>query len=179
MTNHLLQYYRCPEEYAQFISPSDPAGDSTYFCRYGQDIICYGACGKHPLVKSPAGALYDASEDVSVEAGRIYLPFDPSAIIDNLRCEGYVKDWRQDSALASIAEISDWLRPLLPISVRRHLQQTLSSRLEEDSVSAMARRHIRRQPVRAVAIVVDSIERRSSKFLLSGFGLRAPRVVPS
>lgn len=122
MNNHLLQYYRCPVEYAQFMSPSDPAGESTYF-RYGRDITCYGACGKRPLVKSPARALHDASEDVLLEAGRICLPFDPSAIIDNLRCERYVEDWRQDSALSGLAEIYYWLRPLFPVSVRRHLQQ--------------------------------------------------------
>ena len=177
MNNHLLEYYRCPEEYAQFISPSDPAGDSTYF-RYGQDVICYGAFGKRPLVKSPAGDLYDASEDVSVEAGRIYLPFDPSAIIDNLRCEKYVDDWRQDSALASIAEIYYWLRPLLPVSVRRHLQQVYLRGWKK--IPFLAGRSTRqRTPSSRGCFCSHFGPAEPKKFLLSGFGLTVPRPAPS
>lgn len=122
MHNHLLRYYCCPGDYAQFMSPSFREGNTTYF-RYGHDITCYGRYGNHAPIKSPSGPLHDASEEVSVEAGKIYLPFDPSEVLDNLHLERYIDGWRQESPLSALSEIYYWLRPLLPVSVRRHLQQ--------------------------------------------------------
>jgi hypothetical protein len=122
MNKCLVRHYRCPVGYAQFISPSIPTSERTYF-RLGRDITCYGRYETRVSVKSPAGPLHDVSADISVAPGRIYLPFDPAEVIDNLHCERYGEDWRRNSLLSALTEIYYWSRPLLPVSVRRHLQQ--------------------------------------------------------
>lgn len=122
MKTNLLQYYRCPREYDQFISPSASVDGSTYF-RFGRDITCYGAYPTLQPTKSAAGPLDDASQHVSIEAGMVCLPFEPSEVVDNLRYERFVEDWRQGSPLSGLTEIYYRIRPYLPVGVRRHLQQ--------------------------------------------------------
>jgi hypothetical protein len=118
----VLKYYRCSPNCAQFVSPSFRADESTYFS-YGRDITCYGRCEDLLPVKAPSGLLHDVSERVSVEGGKIYLPFDPAEVIENLYCERYIKDGQQKRPPSGVNELYYWLRPLLPVSVRRHLQQ--------------------------------------------------------
>jgi len=122
MIKHLQDYYRCRAEQVEFIAPSFATDDSTYF-RFKRAITCYGRCRDGTLTKSASSPLHDASADVSIGASRIYLPFDPSEIIDNFYYERYVSDWRRGNALSSLTEIYYWLRPLLPVSIRKHLQQ--------------------------------------------------------
>lgn len=120
MDNALQQYFRCPARYSQFVLPSFRTDKSTYF-RY-EDITCFGRYGIGPTVVSPSSVLRDASEEVFVEGGNVYLPFDPSEVIDNCHFERYMGDGRQ-SLPSVLTEVYYWLRPLLPVNVRRHLQQ--------------------------------------------------------
>ena len=72
--------------------------------------------------KDPGPAIYDAVGGARIEDGVIYLPFDLSDVVDNLHREAYVEEWRH-GALSSLSKPYYFIRPLLPVGVRRHLQK--------------------------------------------------------
>jgi hypothetical protein len=67
-------------------------------------------------------SLYDASRHIKTIGRQLQLPFDPTEVANNLRYESYVsssnrlleKDWIKDTYYR--------LRPLMPVSFRKHLQ---------------------------------------------------------
>lgn len=122
MNQRLSQYYRCPDTYVRFAPKAAFANANGYF-RFGKGAICYGACCGFQNARSPEGSLHDALLDVEIKNGQIYLPFDPSEVAGNLQCETYVHDWRQTKFVAGLARLYYFLRPILPVRVRRHLQK--------------------------------------------------------
>jgi hypothetical protein len=95
---------------------------SGYF-GFGTGVICYGRlCGGTPS-EGPGQALYDVTADVVIKDGTIYVPFDPSEAASNLRCELYVDDWRRGTLMSTLARVYYFFRPVLPASVRRHVQR--------------------------------------------------------
>ena len=121
MNNCLSQYYRCPQGYVRF-APKGPLPAESGFFRFGEDATCYGSYCGHEPAQTAVEALHDALHDVVIEDGTIYLPFDPSQVIENLRHEQYVGDWRHGS-LSAFSRMYYFLRPALPVGVRRHLQK--------------------------------------------------------
>jgi hypothetical protein len=120
-SNSLTDYYRCPERYARMeVRRREPVGRG-YF-RFGAGATCYGNCYGQQPAQDPDGTLPDASQEVAVENETIYLPFDPKEIADNLRHEIYVGDWRSGTT-STLAKMYYFVRPVLPVSVRRHLQK--------------------------------------------------------
>ncbi len=92
-----------------------------YF-QFGPGATCYGSyCGNQPT-QVPTGALHDALRDVVIQEGIAYLPFDPWQVIENLRREVYVGDWRHGPSSA-LARLYYFVRPALSVGVRRHLQR--------------------------------------------------------
>jgi hypothetical protein len=67
---------------------------------------------------SCANNLHDAFPDTATDNGTTYLPFDPAEVLENLRCELYVGDWRQGLAKAALVRMYYLLRPLLSFSMR-------------------------------------------------------------
>jgi hypothetical protein len=122
MNNCLSQYYRCPEDYGQFV-PKDPLHAVSGYFSFGKETTCYGACSGRQPAEFPTEALHDASYGVEVKGKVVHLPFDPSEVIDNLRRERYVEDWRNDKPLSAMTEMYYLLRPILPVGIRRHLQK--------------------------------------------------------
>jgi hypothetical protein len=122
MNNCLSQYYRCPEVYLRF-APNGPFPTENSYFRFGEEATCYGAYAGVHGAELPAGELYDASRDVACEDRTIYLPFDPSQVIDNLRSETYIADWRREPSLSALAWMYYFIRPMLSVSLRRHLQK--------------------------------------------------------
>src|SRR6202041_1862834 len=120
-TNSLVQYYRCPEVYGGFQSKGSFSGTPKYF-RFGKEVICYGTYFDNQT-PDPTGTVFDASLGVELKDGMISLPFDPSEVIDNLRCEKYVKTWRYKKPLSTLTDIYYLMRPFLPVNVRRQLQK--------------------------------------------------------
>ena len=120
-TNSLSQYYRCPENYGRFTPHAFPSVKNEYFS-FGKEITCYGHYSADQT-SIPAGGLRDASLDIELRDGIVYLPFDPSEVIDNLRCEKYIENWRHDSPLSVLTELYYLTRPMLPVVIRRHLQR--------------------------------------------------------
>ena len=122
MVDCLTQYYCCPEGYGCFAIKKPSPGPSGYFV-FGKDTTCYGDyCGPQ-IAQSPAGNLHDAFSDVAIEGRTVCLPFNPWQIVDNLRREAYVSDWRGNKPESVLANIYYFVRPLLPVRVRRHLQK--------------------------------------------------------
>ncbi len=117
----LLEYYRCPDRYERFGSKDSLPKASGYF-RFSQDSICFGGFhGQKPSFVR-ADALMDALADVTIDDGMVYLPFDPAQVIANLCREAYVGEWRHGTA-SGISNFYYWIRPLLPVTVRRYLQK--------------------------------------------------------
>jgi hypothetical protein len=53
----------------------------------------------------------------------IYLPFDPSQVVDNLGRETYVENWRHGRFLSALARMYYFVRPALSVGVRQYLQR--------------------------------------------------------
>src|SRR5262249_18790496 len=108
-----------------FALTGELSDDQGYF-RFGQDAICYGstvAGFRRPTVES---ALYDVLDDVVVD-GAPQVPFHPGQAIDNLRRERYLGNAavtiRGTGFARALRETYYFIRPALPVPVRKHLQR--------------------------------------------------------
>ena len=59
MSNPLVEYFRCPEHFAQFNLRGDLSADSGYF-KFGADTTCYGQLAGTSPAPQPTGQLHDA-----------------------------------------------------------------------------------------------------------------------
>jgi hypothetical protein len=123
VNSSVLQYYRCPEHYLQ-IATQGPLSDAGGFFRFGRGIVCFGKSSGQPS-ESPAGALYDAAADATVKNGVLSLPFDLDDVAANLRFELYTDfpDANQSWFEAISNQIYYFVRPALPVKVRKYLQR--------------------------------------------------------
>lgn len=119
----LFEYYRCPHEFlsSQAVAPSQ--GSHGYF-GFGPDLHCYGQTSKDTSL-TLNDALFEVSTQVRSEQSSVVLPFDPTQVLDNLRYERYVKHTGRHRWLESLGAKKSyyWLRPLLPVLIRRYFQQ--------------------------------------------------------
>ena len=122
MNNCLSLYYRCPEDFGAFAPKGPLSAEGKYF-RFGKEVTCYGASHGAQASSLPSDTMRDRLSDVEFKNGTAFLPFDPGEVIDNLRCEKYIDDWRHRSALSSLSEIYYLVRPMLPVSIRKQLQK--------------------------------------------------------
>jgi len=120
MNSGLCQYYRCPEGYERIRWRDTLPSTSGFFC-CGRNATCFGNYDGQLSSPAPTEALRDALSEVVIKDGFAYLPFNPAQVADNLHREAYVGEWRQ-GALSALSRIYYFLRPVLPVSVRRHLQ---------------------------------------------------------
>jgi hypothetical protein len=115
----LRDFYRCADiPHPAWTGLFPP---SSGFFRFGSDVVCYGqTSGK---TRSTANEpLFDASLHVQNSGRRLLLPFDPTQVINNLRYESYVASSSRLLEKSWIKEIYYRLRPLMPVSFRKHLQ---------------------------------------------------------
>jgi hypothetical protein len=122
MNDPLAQYYRCPARYVRF-APKAPLSATNGYFRFGKEAICYGAYYGHPAAEAPTETLSDALCDIEIKDGKTYLPFDPSQVVDNLRCEMYVNDWPHTRPMSAFAKLYYFIRPVLSVGMRKHLQK--------------------------------------------------------
>src|ERR1700677_3598592 len=87
MDHALLDYFRCPDDFAEIGVNGRLSSDSGYF-QFGQDI-CYGQYSGGQPSKHLTFGLCDGSQDVKIEGACLYLPFDFTQVVDNLRSERY------------------------------------------------------------------------------------------
>jgi hypothetical protein len=122
LADRLTQHYRCPKHYAAFALNGALSEGNGYF-RFGPDTVYGRYCG-HPTSKTPVEPLLDARASAIIKAGKILLPFDFEEVIDNLRYERYAASINDRSVpRAALNSIYYYLRPLLPVAVRKHLQR--------------------------------------------------------
>lgn len=116
-------YYCCPQTFVDFrLHRGARENASPGYFTLGRDVICYGVTSV-PCRAAVDEPLSDLSDVVRIEGSTCVLPFDPSAIADNLRLEAYVRQGRRGSQSKRLRQLYYLLRPTLPVAVRRHLQQ--------------------------------------------------------
>lgn len=122
MTDCLVEYYRCPDRFVHFL-PKGPLSASTGYFRFGDVAICYGNYSGLSPSALPNGPLHDSIHDTVIEDGTVYLPFDPSQVADNLRCEKYVNGADHGKPASALFKLYYLVRPTLSVGVRKHLQR--------------------------------------------------------
>lgn len=124
MNDCLIQYYRCPEHYVRLAVKGSLSAKSGFF-RFGEETFCYGRCSGRDPATSAGEVLYDTYPDAGVEREVVSLPFDLEEVIANLRHERYIDSDREQSSILQAAIVRGYyfVRPLLPVAARKHLQR--------------------------------------------------------
>jgi hypothetical protein len=98
------------------------SGEDGYFT-FEQNVL-YGRLYGAETAAAPGHALRDVSSECDERAGVVYLPFDATQVVDNLRYEAYTSSsagWHPASSLLGRGYY--FLRPALLVGVRKHLQK--------------------------------------------------------
>jgi hypothetical protein len=128
MNRPLIDYFRCPEDFVQFRLAGPLSEDAGYFS-LGPQAICYGRSAAGFRTREATGPLHDVLGDVGIsDDGTLRLALDPAEIVENLRHERYGQNngHRLLSRLARsqvTQAVYYWLRPHLPLHIRKHLQK--------------------------------------------------------
>ena len=122
----LSERYRCPDDLAAFDLGGNLAEAQGYFA-FGPGTVCYGKAVPGIQMAHSWASLDDASRLASASGSLPTLPFDPTQVIDNLRMERYAEDCNLNGSQPITKKVlrSAYysLRPLFPVSVRRHMQK--------------------------------------------------------
>jgi hypothetical protein len=126
MNRVLLDYFRCPDDFADIDVNGSLSSEQGFF-RFGHDTICFGQCSGASPSQDLTHNLPDVAQSVNFDGDRVRLPFDFSQVIDNLRYEHYYVNSRPTLEKITGGSVSRkiyyLLRPMLPVSVRKHLQR--------------------------------------------------------
>jgi len=123
MNQAFLDYYRCPNSFADFVlAAGQPNGNRPGYFAFGPGLTCYGRSGMHGC-ETATDLLPDAFEQVRTVKSTCILPFDPTEIANNLRLERYIEQKKQTGAKALARSIYYALRPAFPVFLRRRLQR--------------------------------------------------------
>jgi hypothetical protein len=124
MNNSFLEYFKCPPRYARFGLTGPLSAEKAYF-RFGPGNVCYGRFWG-PQNSSEAEVVPDVFRKATIEHGSVNLPFDLKEVVDNLRFELYPSSARNEQSTANslLAAAYYYVRPLLSVGVRKHLQRT-------------------------------------------------------
>jgi hypothetical protein len=121
-----LDYYRCPERFADFTVSGELSEDSGFF-RFGGDVVCYGSTSSGFRARAVRPHLYDTLADVATDGASPQLPFDPTEIIENLRLERYLSKSHSGRGTTpvrgALGSLYYLLRPAMPVALRKHLQR--------------------------------------------------------
>lgn len=130
MISALSDYYRVPDGLLGRVTVDSPRGGTGFF-RFGPAIVCFGQASGGVSAKVEESAVHDASKDVCTTGSGIRFSFDPDIVIDNLRRERYlgsVEKGREGIFKKKwISDIYYYIRKLLPVPIRRHLQRAYFS----------------------------------------------------
>jgi hypothetical protein len=119
-------YFRSPIDLVRFGQDPQPAGADGFFA-FGPEAICYGKHARALPTIPVDGPLADLAAHARVEGQRVVFPFDFPAVVENLRRERYharaIGRSQQFLAGALARSIYYFLRPILSVPVRKHLQK--------------------------------------------------------
>src|SRR5208283_5409869 len=122
MNRSLCQHYRCPEHYALFALTGPVSKEFGYF-KVGEEVL-YGRVHGGGAANSADHQLRDVLSECIDDAGTVYLPFDATEVVNDLRYEAYASSsagWHP--ATSPTGRAYYFIRPLLPVWLRRHLQK--------------------------------------------------------
>ena len=122
MNKSLCEYYRCPEQYIPLQLKGHLPEERGYF-RFDNNVLYGQVCGAI-VASTPDHSLQDVTSECVPLEGAVCLPFDATEVVNNLRYETYTSssgDWHPASSLLGRGYY--FLRPLLPVGIRRHLQK--------------------------------------------------------
>jgi len=123
MNESFLDYFKCPDQYARLAAKGPLSGSARYF-RFGETSVCYGRLFGDDN-RPGSGQMTDMAQEVTIDGDRVNLPFDIKEVVDNLRCELYPSQARNEKSVtyATVAAIYYGVRPILPVRVRKYLQR--------------------------------------------------------
>jgi len=124
MNQSFEEYFRCPRRFANFALGGVLDETRGYF-RFGADTICFGRTTKQNFAATPTQPLFDAARETVMNDGTTYLPFDIEDAVNGLRYEKYVSSAYGEESIkqSAVQSLYYQLRPLLPVSIRKHLQR--------------------------------------------------------
>ncbi|HVB56391.1 MAG TPA: hypothetical protein VNE63_08180, partial [Candidatus Acidoferrales bacterium] len=126
MHTALLDYFRCPEQFADLSVNGDLSSETGFF-QFGQGITCYGQCAGGSPSRHAAHHLTDTVHGIRYGQGRLELPFDFTEVVNNLRYERYSSKFGPSldpvTSGSAATRIYYFLRPVLPVPVRKYLQR--------------------------------------------------------
>lgn len=114
-------YFCCPESFGKFVVDEAISREAHEgFFNFGPDLICYGKAIE--TAEEPDGPLPDLLAAVRLDGQSCVLPFDPTNVAESMRRERYIQ--RQGTSIAKnvVRQCYYFLRPLLPVKIRRPLQ---------------------------------------------------------
>ena len=82
--------------------------------------------------------LPDELSNAVIDGTVVNLPFDLKEVVDNLRCELYCEEIASSTEARMMARAYYLLRPLLPVSIRKHIAKVAPQRLGALAISALA-----------------------------------------
>ncbi len=122
----LIDHYQCPREFVHVGVWGDPSERAGLF-RFGPDAVCYGKCSAFAPSLKPESPLADALGHTKSSRQGIELPFDIAKAVSDLRCEKYLESESEASGGRPVRRFVRTgyyvLRPVMPVSARRHLQR--------------------------------------------------------
>lgn len=117
-----LDYFRCPEPFAEFaIDSCIHTGSTEGYFRFGPDLVCYGLASAETAAEV-TDTMPDLLARVRIEGEECVLPFDPTQVAEAMRRERYVSSAQQPFVRRAIRRLYYLARPMLPVAVRRTLQ---------------------------------------------------------
>jgi hypothetical protein len=118
----LIERYRLPESFVKYSCNFDPTQPQGFFT-FGEGTVCFGSCSAGKLASSVDDGLCDVRDRVRFHGDTLQLPLDPDQLLDNLLLERYQTKELNPLARAILPTVYYGLRPLLPVTVRKHLQR--------------------------------------------------------
>jgi hypothetical protein len=163
MSTSFVDYYRCPRQFAEIGVAGELSAEEGYFTF--REAICYGRRRGGAPSKQVTSSLPDVSEAVEWRGGRVRLPFDLSEVVTNLQQERYAQKsshYLERIMAGGVARSAYYfLRPILPVGVRKHLQKVRLSGWESIAF-----------PRWPVDFTVDTLMQRAMALELKNLGIQ-------
>jgi hypothetical protein len=123
--NPLVEYFRSPESLTRLETRGKLSSQEGYFAF--RDAVCYGRLSTGATSKHATAGLVDAFDETAIDSHGVRLPFEFSEIVTNLRQEQYQQNGYRFldrlTAGPTAQSVYYFLRPMLRVSVRKHLQK--------------------------------------------------------